>query len=371
MIGVTMDATGAFPADYASSAERFRTTAARLGASLARYDNPGTGPAGEPLATDTAWFGPRDAERVLLLVAATHGVEGFCGAGAKMDWMTHGGPASLPAGTAALLVHAINPYGFAWLRRTTEEGVDLNRNCIRFEDGLPDNPGYRELAAHLVPPSLDAAALARADAALADYKARHGLFAYDVARSSGQYTHPEGLFYGGTGPTWSLRTIEAVCRDNRLGERKGVAVIDYHTGLGPFGYGEPIVGHKPGTAGQARCRAWYGSSLGEPLLGTSSSVPIAGLTQYAWERLVGADRLTFIALEFGTFASDVGTVALRAEHWLHARGPVDWASEEARAIKAALRRFYYPGTRDWQELVLLRSRQILAQATAGLQTAHP
>ena len=29
---------------------------------------------------------------------------------------------------AVMMVHAINPYGFAWLRRTTEEGVDLNRN---------------------------------------------------------------------------------------------------------------------------------------------------------------------------------------------------------------------------------------------------
>lgn len=366
-----MDAAGAFPADYATSAARFRSVAADFGGASRRYDNPNRGPRGEELATDTAWFGPRDAERVLVLVSATHGVEGFCGAGAQVDWMTQGGPRSLPAGTAALLVHAINPYGYAWLRRTTEEGVDLNRNCIAFDHGLPDNPGYTELAAHFVPPSLDPETLARADAALAAYRERHGLFAYDVARSAGQYTHPEGIFYGGTGPTWALRTIGAVCADHHLADRKGVAVIDYHTGLGAFGYGEPIVGHKPGTSGQARCRAWYGSSLGEPLLGTSASVPIAGLTQNAWELLIGADRMTFVALEFGTYAPDIGTAALRAEHWLHAHGTVDWSSELTRSIKAELSRFYYPGTRDWQELVLLRSRQILAQATDGLQSAYP
>lgn len=366
-----MDAAAAFPADYVSSAERFRRVASDLGAVPGRYDNPNRGPLDEALATDTAWFGPRDADRVLVLVSGTHGVEGFCGAGAQLDWMTQGGPASLPERTAALLIHAINPYGFAWLRRTTEEGVDLNRNAIVFEEGLPANPGYTELAAHFVPPSLDAETLAQADAALAAYRQKHGQFAYDVARSAGQYTHPHGIFYGGTGPTWAMRTIGAICRDNRLAGRKGVAVVDYHTGLGSFGYGEPIVGHKPGTSGQARCRAWYGQSLGEPLLGTSASVPIGGLTQYAWERLVGADRLTFVALEFGTFAADIGTAALRAEHWLHARGAVDWSSEITRSIKAELRRFYYPGTRDWQELVLLRSRQILAQATAGLQSANP
>jgi hypothetical protein len=192
-----------------------------------------------------------------------------------------------------------------------------------------------------------------------------------MARSSGQYTNPEGIFYGGTGPTWALRTIGAICEDYGLGARRGVAVIDYHTGLGPFGHGEPIVGHSPGTSGQARCRAWYGGSLTEPLLGTSSSVPIAGLTQYAWERKIGAERLTFIALEFGTLAPEVGTVALRADHWLHAQGKVDWTSARSRAIKAALRDFYYPGTPHWQEAVLLRSRHILAQATAGLHSAYP
>jgi len=371
LIGVMMDAATCFAADYAQARDLFRARAAAQGGRLARYDNPNRGPGGESLSTDTAWFGPEDAGLVLVLVAATHGVEGFCGSGAQIDWIAQGGPGSLPADTAALLVHAINPYGFAWLRRVTEEGVDLNRNCIPFEPPLPDNPGYRELATAFVPISLDAATLEEADARLNAYQKAHGQFAFDVARSSGQYTHPEGLFYGGAGPTWALQTLGAVCRDYRLGERRGVAVIDYHTGLGPFGHGEPIVGHKPGTSGQARCRAWYGGSLGEPLLGTSSSVPIPGLTQYAWERHIGSERLTFIALEFGTMRPEIGTAALRADHWLHAYGVVDWASDETRAIKAALKQFYYPGAPHWHEAVLLRSRHVLAQATAGLQTAYP
>jgi hypothetical protein len=371
LIGVSMDVAVCFSEDYASARERFWTAAEAAGASPERYDNPKYGPRGEALSTDAAWLGSPNASRVLVLVSATHGVEGFCGSAAEIDWLTQGGPESLPADTAALLVHAINPYGFAWLRRTTEEGVDLNRNCILFDGPLPDNPGYRELASAFVPRALDAATLAEADARLKAYEDKHGRFAYDMARSSGQYTNPEGIFYGGTAPTWALRTIEAICDDYRLGQRRGVAVIDYHTGLGPFGHGEPIVGHGPGTPGQARCRAWYGGSLTEPLLGTSSSVPIAGLTQYAWERKIGAERLTFIALEYGTLRPEVGTAALRAEHWLHAQGEVDWTCVETQRIKSALRDFYDPGTVHWREAVLLRSRHVLAQATAGLQTAYP
>ena len=267
----------ASPATTPWPGKAFRARASAASGRLGRYDNSQRGPTGEALSTDTAWFGPDDAARVLVLVSATHGIEGFCGSGAQIDWITQGGPPSLPSGMAALLVHAVNPYGFAWLRRTTEEGVDLNRNCVCFEDGLPDNPGYEELATAFVPTSLDAASIAAADRRLRDYEQLHGKRAYDVARSSGQYTHPDGIFFGGRGPTWALGTINAICRDFGLGERSGVVEIDYHTGLGPFGHGEPIVGHKPGTPGQARCRAWYGGSPRRAA---------------AWDVLIRADRRT-------------------------------------------------------------------------------
>lgn len=364
--GVDLDIDACFSADYASARRRFLDRAEAAGGTLSSYANPLKGPAGEDLAADTAWFGPEDAQDVLVFVAATHGVEGFTGSAAMLDWLRLDGPESLPEGTAALLLHALNPHGFAWLRRVTEEGVDLNRNCLDFDQPLPDDSGYRELADAFVPPSLDPATLDAAAARIAAYRERHGERVFEAARSSGQYSRPEGIFYGGTAPTWSRRTIGAVASDYRLSARRGVAVIDFHTGLGPFGHGEPICGHKPGELGQRRCRAWYGESLGEPMLGKSASLPIAGLTQYEWARQVGAERLTFIALEFGTFAADIGAAALRDDHWLHARGEVVWDAPETQRIKAALRRFYHPDTPDWKEMVLLRSRQVIGQALAGV-----
>ena len=89
-----------------------------------------------------------------------------------------------------------------------------------------------------------------------------------MARGGGQYSHPEGMFYGGHGPTWSRRTLESIMQDYDLAQRDQVAIIDYHTGLGPFGYGEPICGNKPGSPGHLRAKAWYGQSLTEPDLGT-------------------------------------------------------------------------------------------------------
>jgi hypothetical protein len=363
--GVKMDLAACFSADYAGARERFLAASAIHG-DLQHYPNSNKGPNGEPLSTDTAWFGPRDAGRVLVLVSATHGVEGFCGSGAQLDLLWSGIHRSLPPDTALLMVHALNPYGFAWLRRTTEEGVDLNRNGIDFSQPLPKNPGYTELADAFVPTTLSGEELAATSRRLEAYRAGYGDQAFEQARSGGQYSDPKGIYYGGTSPTWSMQNLAAICATNRLDERKSVAVIDYHSGLGPFGYGEPICGHRPGESGQTRCRAWYGGSLGEPLLGTSASLPIAGLTQYAWARAVGAERLTFIALEFGTYAFAAGFVALQADHWLHAYGTVEWSSPITREIKLRLKKFYYPETTDWTESVVLRSRQVVGQALAGL-----
>ncbi|WP_281015546.1 DUF2817 domain-containing protein, partial [Mesorhizobium sp. M00.F.Ca.ET.217.01.1.1] len=91
----------------------------------------------------------------------------------------------LPSSTAVLFVHALNCYGFAWDRRVTAEGVDLNRNFVDFSKPLPSNPGYEELAEHFVPADISEEGLKRAEAAFAAYQARHGELKLREARGSG------------------------------------------------------------------------------------------------------------------------------------------------------------------------------------------
>lgn len=359
------DITACFSEDYAQARWRFLSACRAAGATLRAYANPARGPRAEELVTDVAWIGPDDARSVLVTISAIHGVEGFCGSAAQIGWLTRGGADRLPDGIAALFIHAINPYGFAWLRRVNEDGVDLNRNHIDFSRPLPANPGYEELADALVPREITGPIFEAAEAKLAAWRAKHGEQAYRLARSGGQYTHPEGHCYGGTKPTWSRLTTEAIIADFSLTRRDAVAVIDFHSGLGPFGYGEPICGHAPDTLASKRARAWYGDSVTNPVLGTSSSVPLTGHARETWVRLLG-ERVVFIVLEFGTYSLDQGLNALRGDYWLHGRGAVDWNAAETRRIKAGIRKHFFPDTEDWKEMVLFRSRQILRQAQAGL-----
>jgi hypothetical protein len=354
---------GVFSRTYSEARDKFLEAASRCGAHVESWAHPLKGPGGEALATDTAWLGPRDAERVLVVLSATHGVEGLCGSGPQVDFLLGHWPGTLPPRTAALLVHAVNPHGFAWLRRVTEENVDLNRNWVDFAEPLPANPGYAELHSHYLPRSLDAASLAAADAVIDAWRERHGVHAERVARSSGQYTHADGLFHGGTGPTWARRTSEAILLRN-LEHAKTVAVIDMHTGLGPYGYGEPICNHAPGSSRVQRARRWWGDSVTEPLLGTSSSQEKWGLTEFGYERALAHADIAFVALEFGTYSQANGARVLRADAWLWNHG--NPTGPEAAPIRGALRDHFYPPHDDWKEMVLWRSRQLYRQALEGL-----
>jgi len=358
-----MDLT-VFSREYTEARDKFCSGARASGAALAHWPHPQSGPAGEALATDTAWLGPADATRVLVVLSGTHGVEGFAGSGPQVDLLRC--PPALPAGCAVLLVHGVNPFGFAWWRRVTEENVDLNRNWIDFALPPPANPGYVALREHYNPRALDEATLARHEAAIAAYRAEHGVHAERVARSTGQYVDARGIFYGGSAPTWARRTSEAILARHLAGART-VAIVDLHTGLGPYGYGEPICNHAPGSERVQRARRWWGPSVTEPLLGTSSSQEKTGLTEFGYERALAHADIAFVALEFGTFGPPRGEHALRDEHWLWQHGqPRDTAHPETARIRRALLDYFYPPHADWQEMVLFRSRQVFAQALAGL-----
>lgn len=355
-----------FSASYAAARARFLDACAAAGTPIETYENPVRGPEGEALGLDAAWFGARDARRVLVTISATHGIEGFCGSALQVDWIARHGAAPPGGDLAVLHLHALNPHGFAWLRRVNEDGVDLNRNFIDFAAPLPANPGYEDLHSALLPDSADPEALSKADAVIAAYGARYGQRALEMAVSSGQYTHPAGLFYGGTAPTWSRRTVEAVIAEYALALRSLVAVVDLHTGLGPFGYGEIICDHPAGSPETERGRRWYGESMTEPALGTSTSVAKFGLLDYGWQQAIGS-TVTFVTLEYGTYPVEDMFRQLRADHILHRDGPPDWRAPATRAVKAALKQHFCPDSEDWRRMVLARGREVLGQAVDGLR----
>src|SRR5207245_3820848 len=211
---------------------------------------------GEALAMDVVIDGSRDACRLLIITSACHGVEGFCGSGIQNALLrdSQWRQAAADAGVAVLYIHALNPHGFSWWRRVTQENVDLNRNFHDFSKPLPANPAYDDIAGPLVPPTWPPSDLINAKTMR--LLQEQGMDALQAVVSVGQYDHPEGLFYGGRNPTWSNRTLRHVLRDH--GQRcERLAWIDLHTGLGPKGHVERIFACTDDDVELTRARAWW------------------------------------------------------------------------------------------------------------------
>lgn len=357
----------AFSDSYAQARARFIEAAQDVGLAVESNLHPLRGRDGEDLAMDVALDGPPGAGKLLILSSACHGVEGFCGSGVQVAalhdaaWRAHAGQ----RGVAVLYIHALNPYGFSRMRRVTQENVDLNRNFQDFSKPLPVNEAYRQIQALMLPeawPPSPANA-----AAIGQYMAEQGPAAYQAAITRGQHEFPDGMFFGGTAPTWSNLALREVLRAHgRRAQR--IAWIDIHTGLGPSGVGERIYAGRDDAAAVARARAWWSGNGATPVTsiydGSSSSAFLTGLMWSAAYEECPQAEYTGIALEYGTVPMEDILRALRAEHWLHLHphAPPALAEQIRRNMKNA----FYVDTDEWKSRILRQAREALFQAADGL-----
>jgi Protein of unknown function (DUF2817) len=353
----------AFSRDYAEARRKFRASAGAAAAELQSFSLEHRGPDDLDLCTDTAWLGPRSARAVLVTVSGTHGVEGFFGSAVQIEWLRRIKCAALPADVAALHIHAINPYGFAWLRRANENNVDINRNWMDFDGPLPANPSYDEISRDLCPSDWTATTQQQTWQRLQGWIDRHGLPAFQKAVSGGQWTHRSGLFYGGRSASWSRNTLTSIVTAN-LARAARICLIDFHTGLGPYGYAEPIIGRRRTDPVFARVRAWIGGGA-KSLYGDGSvSAEIQGDSLMAMPALLPQAAVDAVALECGVRPLFEVAQALRADAWLHAHG--DPLSDAAKPIKRMMRSAFHSEDPVWQGMALGQGLAACQAALGGL-----
>jgi hypothetical protein len=357
-----------FAQSYAEARAKFTAAAEAAGLDVHAHVHPLVGRDGEVLAMDVARLGAADARSLLVISSACHGAEGFCGSGVQNALLADAGfhAAARAAGVAVLYLHALNPYGFSWIRRTTQENVDLNRNWQDFDGAatLPANPGYDEIARFVVPATWPPPP--EAEAGLAAYGARHGQRAKQAALSQGQYTHPEGLFFGGHRPTWSRQTLAHVLEEH--GQRCArLAWIDIHTGLGPSGHGERIFADRNDAVSLARARAWWavdGATVTSMYDGSSASAELTGLLFNAAYLHCPQAEYTGLAMEYGTLPMHEVMTALRADQWLY--NHPEAGAEQRAAIKRQMRDAFYVDTPLWKRQIVEQGLEVARQAVAGL-----
>ncbi|MGK2740139.1 M14 family metallopeptidase [Tepidicaulis sp. LMO-SS28] len=370
---LSMNDPGFFSNSYEEARQRFLAAAAGAGARIASYENPhARGPAGQPLFLDTAWIGPADAETVLLNTSGTHGAEGYAGSAAQLAWLERMGAASLPPGAALLMVHAVNPYGFAWGLRGTENNVDLNRNWLDHSKPHPANPLYAEVHPLMCPKRIDASFANELVAKSAKLLARHGQWALEDAITRGQYSHPDGFHFGGTAPEWSTATLRALL-SREMAAAKRVGFIDWHTG--PVGDGELIFlcFSRPGSADYVRAQDWWGDDALDPAhvnaLWGSKRPSRRGIMFWGIEEIVKPQAgFTGAVIEFRSARAKENPIdSLRIsllERWLRFEGGFD--APEAPHYFEEILEDYAPRRQSWRENVITHALATYEQTLDGL-----
>lgn len=350
-----IDTESCFARDYYSARRQFLHAAERRGAVLEHIQHPLRGEAEEPLFVDVARLGPTEANQVLVLISGVHGVELCAGSGCQVSYLAHDAP--LPPDLAIVLVHAINPWGAAHLRRCTEDNVDLARNFLAHDEPRPNNPAYERIHDQLCAADYDM--FKKNVAAIAEELGQQALIG---ALMGGQYEHADGFSYGGACPAWSHRAILDILTRQTQGA-KTVTIIEYHSGLGPYGYGM-AVSMQTGRALE-RSRNMFGQWLVAPREGRGDAHSVPGHTTDGYSRALAGKQLASIVLEFGTYPPLQSLPVLLDDHWLHRHGEL--LSERGKSIKARNLEMHLPSDPEWARAVADRSAQATRQALADFR----
>ena len=265
-----------------------------------------------------------------------------------------------------VFTHGVNPYGFAYCRRTNEDNVDLNRNFhYSWSEPRTLAPEYATLDPLLNPSGPPSRFDPFRFKALWQIR-RHGLTTLKSAVAGGQYLFPRGLFYGGRLITQSTQTVMRHLA-NWVGSAERVLHVDLHTGLGRFGQHRLLLEEPVGSPAAQWYRDRLGSTNVEPAGTPAATAYRATGTLGAWaQRALPRVRYRFATAEFGTYSMLRVLGALRAENQAHFYAARDSSCQ--RRAKAELRECFCPRSTRWQEDVIAGGLELLSQAKDAIET---
>jgi len=149
------------------------------------------------------------------------------------------------------------------------------------------------------------------------------------------------------------------------GHARHAALIDLHTGIGPYLDHVFLCFHQPGSPAFERARDWWGERAVNRQGSTHKALAVYnGLLIDAFQAELSNAETTAIVIEFGTRSrADMqrANVALR---WLRCHGRDD--PDAARQVRSDYVEAFYPSDPQWRDAVLAQSRVFLDHAVAGM-----
>ena len=358
-----------FSSDYVSARRRFVALAQQLGCELTAYPIVGSGPHGESLTIDVAIYTGSEPDSALLLSSGIHGVEGFFGSALQLSvlehWLEH--PEQRPH-CRVILIHSLNPYGFAWRRRANEQNVDLNRNLILPHQTFRGSPALYAALDHILNPKNAPISPDGFPAHFAPLMLQHGVAKLTDAITRGQYDYPYGLYYGGDRPS-ELSVILSSHLQQWLGRAQRIIHLDVHTGLGDWARYKLLFDHPVSDALYMQLQGYFGAEALEPRNMMVDSVWSGGLGHFCQNLALDREYICAV-VEFGTYKGLGVLAGMRAENqsyfWLQGTDPD--AQHKIERSKQQLVELFCPTSPRWRKQTLSQGLQIIEQALTALDT---
>lgn len=337
-----------WPSDYFASRDHFIEMGRACGAQMDSHQVAALGPAGEPLSVEVASITSESDEHIIVLCSGVHGIEGFIGASVQnktFQMLSNSG--GLPENTGIVMIHAVNPWGFAHLRRVNENNVDINRN---FYSTLPQShPEYAHLDSVINPPKApdtggDFKYWMNAGKLIAQNRGIAKLF---KPIAEGQYDYPKGVFFGGEQVSESCKLLQELVLEYSSNAQR-VSILDVHSGLGPKATASLIGNSNIGI--QKGQQEWIAEHYGQPFYIDSSTTNAydANGTFSQWcSRSLSHKEFMFLCIEIGTVNPIKLFSALRRENQAH-----HWADSQSasyKKTKLALLNAFAPKSQAWRD----------------------
>ncbi|MBB3034863.1 DUF2817 domain-containing protein [Alteriqipengyuania lutimaris] len=364
--------TDPFSSTYREGRSRFCAAAHAAGGTIESFVMPDrAGPVGEELAIDAVRFGAADAQRLLLTSCGLHGLEAAGGSAAMVNWLMQGGASRLPDGVAVVLVHPLNPFGWAYASRGNEDGIDLNRNALDWSAPIPTNLAYETLHPIVIANEPDTAGLAAFSGAFAALARQHGMEWALGAVASGQYAFPDGLSFGGAEQAWSTQVAKEIAEKHKP-NRGRTLILDWHTGIGPWAEPFFILDAARDSADHRLVSSWWPDrSIHCDDVVEGASIAYRGVLADRLRREIeeheGGKALS-LTVEWGTYDIDRMVEALLMDNWLRHRA--GGAPERQDWIREQLIERFIPSDPRWRDAVIEGSEAIFEDAILAVSSWH-
>ena len=354
------DARALFRSNSDALAKRFNSVEKTMFKLPSKTDN--------DLSVDLLYIPAQKIKKGLVIISSgVHGVEGNVGSALQAMLMQEFMTDEMLADTGFLFIHGINPYGFKYVRRTTENNIDLNRNCLASPELYQTkNEDYPQVIELINPQGkVKTRSMENIFFHLRSIKkiATASMPVLRQAVLQGQYEYPQGLYYGGAKPESQIVSVTPFIKKYSSGYRV-VLNLDLHTGYGENGTAHLFT--NPVTNPEVRQMMdkvfeGYKFDWGD----TSDFYTITGdFTGYVG-KIIDAKYLP-MGIEYGTLDSQntFGSIISLQRTLLENQGYHHGYASEAdeRRVKEMFREMYYPSCTAWRTKVILDTKEMLTSA---------